>query len=106
MSDDTAATTTAKTVAEDKPQVAEDKPQVAEDKPQVAEIKRSWGDVADDEEEEQRNSAASTSQEKVVSELNVEKLTLEEAHGDDKGLLDDPDDSRIQAVRFPYPFSL
>ncbi|XP_002519437.2 DEAD-box ATP-dependent RNA helicase 38 [Ricinus communis] len=88
MADDTKTATT--TAAE------------TEAKPQVAEIKRSWGDVADDEEEEEEQSetattAASTSKEKGVSELGVDKLKIEDDNREEKEL-DEPDDSRIQAV--------
>ena len=46
---------------------------------------------------------ASSSNEKsileAILELNVEKLTLEDEDANDRGLLDDLDDVRIQAVR-------
>ncbi|OAY42787.1 DEAD-box ATP-dependent RNA helicase 38 [Manihot esculenta] len=65
-----------------------------ESKPQTAEIKR-WGDMVDDE--EQPGDTASSSEDKVVGELEVDKLTIEDSKKVNK-FLDDPEDSSIQAV--------
>ncbi|CAK7343294.1 unnamed protein product [Dovyalis caffra] len=60
--------------------------------PAVAEPKRLWGDEVDDEEEQ-----PCASEEKAVSELNVDALAIDENKKVNK-FLDDPEDSRIQAV--------
>lgn len=71
-----------------------------ESKPQTAEIKR-WGDMVDDE--EQPGDTASSSEDKVVGELEVDKLTIDDSKKVNK-FLDDPEDSSIQAVRSPSLF--
>uniref|UniRef100_A0A2P2JR85 RNA helicase n=2 Tax=Rhizophora mucronata TaxID=61149 RepID=A0A2P2JR85_RHIMU len=71
-----------------------------ESKPPAAEPKRLWGDMVDEATEEEKSSgsgAASQSEEKVVSELKVGDLSID----DDKKVnkfLDEPEDSSIQAV--------
>ncbi|KAG5243278.1 DEAD box RNA helicase [Salix suchowensis] len=65
----------------------------SEDKqPVVPEPKRLWSEEVEDEEVQQ-----STSEEKAVSELNVDALAIDENKKVNK-FLDDPEDSRIQAV--------
>ncbi|KAF2289825.1 hypothetical protein GH714_038836 [Hevea brasiliensis] len=64
-----------------------------ESKPQTAEIKR-WGDMVDDE--EQPGDTASSSDDKVVEELKVDKLAIDDSKKINK-FLDDPEDSSIQA---------
>ncbi|KAH8505747.1 hypothetical protein Peur_044919 [Populus x canadensis] len=61
-------------------------------KPAVPETKRLWGDEVDDEEVQ-----PSATEEKAVSELNVDALAIDENTKVNK-FLDEPEDSRIQAV--------
>lgn len=66
-------------------------------KPAVPETKRLWSDEVDDEEVQ-----PSATEEKAVSELNVDALAIDENTKVNK-FLDEPEDSRIQAVRSPPP---
>jgi ATP-dependent RNA helicase DDX19/DBP5 len=68
-------------------------------KPAVPETKRLWSDEVDDEEVQ-----PSATEEKAVSELNVDALAIDENTKVNK-FLDEPEDSRIQAVLSP-PHSL
>ncbi|KAJ8754001.1 hypothetical protein K2173_001899 [Erythroxylum novogranatense] len=71
-----------------------------ESKPPAAEPKRSWGDVVDEEEEEENPSVGddiTKSEDKVVSELKVDELSIADEKKVNK-FLDDPEDSNIQAV--------
>ncbi|KAL9399032.1 hypothetical protein Peur_007993 [Populus x canadensis] len=61
-------------------------------KPAVPETKRLWSDEVDDEEVQ-----PSATEEKAVSELNVDALAIDENTKVNK-FLDEPEDSRIQAV--------
>ncbi|KAF5737508.1 DEAD-box ATP-dependent RNA helicase 38 [Tripterygium wilfordii] len=70
---------------------------------QEAEPKRSWGDEVDNAPDEEP-SASTASEEKVVSELNVEGLTIEEEEKINT-FLDEPEDSNVTAVtsdKTPY----
>jgi ATP-dependent RNA helicase DDX19/DBP5 len=69
-------------------------------KPAVPETKRLWSDEVDDEEVQ-----PSATEEKAVSELNVDALAIDENTKVNK-FLDEPEDSRIQAVLSPPPHSL
>lgn len=66
-------------------------------KPAVPETKRLWSDEVDDEEVQ-----PSATEEKAVSELNVDALAIDENTKVNK-FLDEPEDSRIQAVLSPPP---
>jgi ATP-dependent RNA helicase DDX19/DBP5 len=68
-------------------------------KPAVPETKRLWSDEVDDEEVQ-----PSATEEKAVSELNVDALAIDENTKVNK-FLDEPEDSRIQAVLSPPPLS-
>ena len=81
--DITAATTTTTTTAP------------PQEKPAKAELKR-WGDEEDDPVEE--STASSSSQDKVVSELNVDALTIDDNKNKINEFLEEPEDSHITAV--------
>jgi ATP-dependent RNA helicase DDX19/DBP5 len=68
-------------------------------KPAVPETKRLWSDEVDDEEVQ-----PSATEEKAVSELKVDALAIDENTKVNK-FLDEPEDSRIQAVLSPPPLS-
>jgi ATP-dependent RNA helicase DDX19/DBP5 len=68
-------------------------------KPAVPETKRLWSDEVDDEEVQ-----PSATEEKAVLELNVDALAIDENTKVNK-FLDEPEDSRIQAVLSPPPLS-
>lgn len=91
-----AAEPTASVETESKPPASAAESTEPENKSQTVEIKR-WADVVDDE--EQPSGTASSSEDKIAEELKVDKLTIDDAQKINK-FLDDPEDSRIQAVRF------
>lgn len=62
------------------------------------EIKRSWGDEAEEETQEEQ-AAPSSSDDKSISELNVDSLTIDENKKKINKFLDEPEDSNIKAVR-------
>lgn len=61
------------------------------------EIKRSWGDEAEEETQEEQ-AAPSSSDDKSISELNVDSLTIDENKKKINKFLDEPEDSNIKAV--------
>ncbi|KAJ8899784.1 hypothetical protein K2173_019484 [Erythroxylum novogranatense] len=68
---------------------------VPETKP--TEVKRSWGDEVEEEEENPSLDDGNKSEDKAVSQLKVDELSIADEKKVNK-FLDDPDDSRIRAV--------
>jgi len=60
-------------------------------------VTKSWADEADEETEDPASATATAAE---TSSVNLDKLKIEDNDENPPKLLDDPDDSNIQAVRF------